>query len=41
MPSSDYPITGLCIIADVTKCPPGYESVSKLVLVTRIYKING
>lgn len=24
-PPDDYPITGLCIVADPTKCPPGYE----------------
>jgi hypothetical protein len=33
-PPDTYPITGLCVVSDPNKCPPGYELVSRWILVT-------
>jgi hypothetical protein len=29
LPPETYPITGICIVADKSKCPPGYTLVEK------------
>ena len=35
---SDQPITGLCIVSDPTKCPPGYDLVLFFLLLLPNYR---